>query len=204
MEAKKTIFLSTSKVQAAFTAVAATDVITSTAHGLQENDCVQLTNSGGALPAGLALATNYYVINRTENTFKLSLGPGGNAVDITGTGTGTHTYHLKGKAIYVGSYRNHKLTMDFSGTPTMTVKVQASDQDVVDFNAVQSASNRWDYIQIIDAQNAIPYDGDDGISVAGSAAHQNYNVNVDGICWLTVVITSWTAGSLSVEYTGWE
>jgi len=203
MEIKKTIFSSISKVQAAFTA-AITDIITSAAHGLQDNDCVQLTTTA-TLPAGLVLATSYYVISRTEDTFKLSLSPGGTEVDITDIGTGTHTFHLKGKAIYVGSYKDHKLTMDFSGTPTMTVKVQGSDQDVVDFNAAQSAFNRWDYVQIIDTQNNIPNDGDVGIVVtAGDYPHQDYSVNVDGLVWLTVVVTAWTAGALAVEYTGWE
>lgn len=72
-----------------FTA-ATTDVITATAHGLYDGDRVALTTSG-TLPAGLSLATDYWVRDRTTNTLKLSATAGGAAVDITGTGSGTHT-----------------------------------------------------------------------------------------------------------------
>ena len=73
-----------------FTA-ATTDIITAAAHGLANGTRVRLTNSGGALPAGLATATDYFVREADANTFTLAAAPGGAAVDITGTGTGTHT-----------------------------------------------------------------------------------------------------------------
>lgn len=66
------------------------DTISAPGHGHANGDVVQLTNSGGALPAGLAPNTNYFVIGATNNTLQLSLTSGGAAVDITGTGTGTH------------------------------------------------------------------------------------------------------------------
>lgn len=43
------------------------------------------------LPAGLAGATPYYLINSDGNRAQLSLTRGGDAVAITGAGTGTHT-----------------------------------------------------------------------------------------------------------------
>lgn len=70
----------------------ANNTITEANHGLPNGTRVTLTNAGGALPAGLAAATNYYVIAATANTFKLSLSRGGAAVDITAAaGGGTHT-----------------------------------------------------------------------------------------------------------------
>jgi hypothetical protein len=197
MEEEKTIFLSTSKPQAAFTAVAATDIITSAAHGLQTNDLVQLTTTG-TLPAGLSLATDYYVISRTLDTFQLSLTPGGSAVDITDTGTGTHTFNLKGKVIYVGELKTTNLTIDFSGTPTMTVKVQGSVQGKVDFNAAQSATNRWDYVAVVDLNSGTAIAGDTGIACTGTADHRLVEVNISTLEWITVVITAWTAGMLGV------
>lgn len=74
-----------------FTA-ATSDVCTSTAHGLSNGDVLLLTTSN-TLPAGLSLATPYYVIDRTDDTFKLSASSGGSAVDITDTGTGVHKWH---------------------------------------------------------------------------------------------------------------
>lgn len=72
-----------------FTA-AATDVITANGHGLHVGTRLRFTTTT-TLPAGLVAATDYYVIEVTENTFKVSATPGGGPVDITDAGTGTHT-----------------------------------------------------------------------------------------------------------------
>jgi len=76
---------------------AATDVIAETAHGMETGDGpVRVSNSGGALPAGLAAATDYWVIAASANTFKLASSRAnalaGTAVNITAAaGGGTHT-----------------------------------------------------------------------------------------------------------------
>lgn len=76
-----------------FTAVAATDLLTTAGHGLVAAVPVRFTTTG-ILPAGLALATTYYVIasGLTANDFKVSATLGGSAVDITSTGTGNHSW----------------------------------------------------------------------------------------------------------------
>ena len=76
----------------------ADNTITETAHGMQDGDVVILSNSGGALPAGLLGSTTYYVRDKTTDTFKLALTLGGTAVDITGTGSGTQTAVWGGSA----------------------------------------------------------------------------------------------------------
>jgi uncharacterized phiE125 gp8 family phage protein len=73
-----------------FTAVAATNVLTAVGHTYANGDAVQLTNSGGALPAGLAVNTDCYVIGASGDALQLSATSGGASIDITGTGTGTH------------------------------------------------------------------------------------------------------------------
>jgi len=76
-----------------FTA-AVTDICTKAAHGYKTGLKVQLTTTT-TLPAGLSLATDYFVIYLTADTFSLAsslaLAVAGTAVDITDTGTGTHT-----------------------------------------------------------------------------------------------------------------
>lgn len=80
-----------------FTA-AATDLVTIAAHPYLTGDGpFFLTNSGGALPTGLAAETPYWITKIDANTFKLATSKA-NAengtpvvVDITGAGTGTHT-----------------------------------------------------------------------------------------------------------------
>ena len=73
-----------------FTADAATDTITSAAHGWSENESIYAYNEDGALPGGLAPETKYYVKNSTTDTLQLSETYGGAAIDITHAGSGTH------------------------------------------------------------------------------------------------------------------
>lgn len=73
----------------------ATDQIAITAHGFATGDLVQLTSTG-VLPAGLALATNYWVIVVDANTIAfastLANSFAGTKVNITAAaGGGTHT-----------------------------------------------------------------------------------------------------------------
>jgi len=76
---------------ATFTVDAGTNIITSSSHGLVNGDIVKFTTTT-TLPAGLSANTPYYVIEKTDNTFKVSTTSGGTEVDITDTGTGTHTW----------------------------------------------------------------------------------------------------------------
>lgn len=84
-----------------FTA-AVTDICTKTAHNFGLGEKVRLTNSGGTLPAGLSLATDYFVAPINADTFYLfttyaramqyaNVSLVNTFIDITGTGTGTHT-----------------------------------------------------------------------------------------------------------------
>lgn len=78
-----------------FTAVAATDLCTSTGHGYQNGDQVQVTNSGGALPTGLSAGVTYFAIVASVDTFKLATtranALAGTVIDITGAGSGTNS-----------------------------------------------------------------------------------------------------------------
>jgi hypothetical protein len=82
-----------------FTADAGTDTCTYTSTANIPSNIllgtrVRLTSSG-TLPAGLALATDYYVIKVTDDTFQLATSyanaVAGTEIDITSAGTGTHT-----------------------------------------------------------------------------------------------------------------
>lgn len=59
-------------------------------HSFVENEEVQFTTSN-TLPAGLSLATDYYVLVQDADRIKVEASVGGGAVDITDVGTGTHT-----------------------------------------------------------------------------------------------------------------
>lgn len=74
------------------TADASNDTLYSEAHGLSNGDIISFSSTG-SLPTGLTASTDYYVINKTADTFQVSTSFGGSAVDITAAGTvGAHSF----------------------------------------------------------------------------------------------------------------
>lgn len=184
-----------------FTA-ATTDIITDASHGLSNDDPVILTTSG-TLPAGLTLATIFYVQNATTNTFQLSTTTGnGEIVDITDTGTGTHTWtDASVSNVAFADGRHTSITLSASGTVDMIVKLVGSNQETApNFAAAASATNEYDTIQTIDLQNGDPADGDTGLSGAALAAvaTTQYAANVDLMRWVALKVTH-TTGTLNAK-----
>ena len=198
---EQVIFDGVGVLQKAFTA-ATTDIITSAAHGYTGGEKLQFTTSD-TLPAGLSLVTDYYVLpaSVTTNTFKVSATPDGPAVDITDTGTGTHTMHLKGRVIYTKGFRHLVIAVNTSGSATFTANVQGStvdNLDDVDFNAAQSITNRWDYLDMVDLEDKSSIDGDTGFAPAGTDDNRMFEININSVNFVTVNITAWTQGLLRV------
>lgn len=73
--------------------IASPAVVTLTAHGLVNGDRVFLETTG-ALPTGLSVRTNYFVVGATANTYQLSTTLGGAAINTSGTQSGTHSAYL--------------------------------------------------------------------------------------------------------------
>ena len=74
-----------------FTANASTEVFTDTAHGHLDTQVIRVSGAT-SLPTGLLDNTDYYVRDKTDDTFKLALSSGGTAVAISDTGSGTLTW----------------------------------------------------------------------------------------------------------------
>ena len=75
-----------------YTAVNTTDnTFTTTSGSVPQNATPCQITSTGSIPGSLAINTQYYVVNRTDTTFKLSTTYNGSAIDITSQGTGNHT-----------------------------------------------------------------------------------------------------------------
>lgn len=84
------------KADVTFTGEADDDTLTAASHGLLNGDGpFQVSNAGGALPGGLAAATDYWIIYGSANTFKLAASfadaLAGTAIPLSTDGTGTHT-----------------------------------------------------------------------------------------------------------------
>lgn len=109
-----------------FTADNTTDTCTKVAHGLLTGDGpIRVSNSGGALPAGLAAATDYWILKTGTDTFKfattLDNALSNTPINLTTNGTGTQT--LSDTA---GTLRSANLTVNGNLTvggscPALTV-----------------------------------------------------------------------------------
>lgn len=79
-----------------------TNVITYTSHPFLNGMAVKIETSD-ALPVGLSVFTTYYIINKTDNTFQLSLTATGSAVDFTTQGVGIQTVSATTYALNVNA-----------------------------------------------------------------------------------------------------
>lgn len=201
-----------------FTA-AVTDIITSNAHGLKNGDMVVLTTSG-TLPAGLATSTVYWVIEATTNTFKLCANSVANyttgeeefghpVVDITDTGTGTHTFtmHDIGKNIDVSEFRHAIVSVHGNDSANIDIgfvgsigKSVADPDGCPDFSATSAYNNSWGWLDIVSLHNNTSIDGSAAsISQTGSVVNLLYEINVNGLKWLNILMSGWTAGGVTVR-----
>lgn len=99
----------------AYTAVDTTNnLFTSAGHGLPNGTPCQITSTG-TIPGGLAINTQYYVVNTATDTFKLATTYNGTAIDITTQGTGNHTI--------TESYRVYKSNGENSDKPYEYIKI---------------------------------------------------------------------------------
>ncbi len=191
-----TMFDNSKVMKAVFTVANATDIFTSNGHGLSEGDIITVTTAT-TLPDGMTAATQYYVIAPvTTNTFKLSTSLNGSSINVTDDGTGAHTFWLVSPSIYVGDADFVNISVfGNSAINTVTVKIMgSSQQNSPAFSATVSATNMWDYVDVIDLEDAASIDGDTGITLAASAV-QTYSVNTDGLNWIAATPTALTAGN---------
>jgi len=70
------------------------DTVTLANHGFNNGDIVSFEYI--SLTTGISIDTNYYVVNRTINNFKLATSLGGSALPLTTNGVGRLTWHAVG------------------------------------------------------------------------------------------------------------
>ena len=147
------------------------------------------------------MATVYYVVNPTTNTFQLSATQNGPAINITDAGTGTQTFTVNGKQILVKGLQHVELGAYTSNSFSATVQVQISDQSDVVFTSAASATNRWSYVQIKDLITNTAIDGGTGITSSGTDLTKTYEVNTNGQYWISAQFTAYSAGNINLMVT---
>jgi surface protein len=119
------------------TAVAVTfqdaeDTVTRTAHGLDNGTIVSFSTITST--TGIAIYTQYYVINATADTFQLSATSGGAAIALTTNGSGNMLYPAYITAITTNSSFQMSAPASATGSVTLTARI---------LNTFPAASKGW-------------------------------------------------------------
>ena len=93
-----------------FTGGAADDIVLAVAHGLADGDKVVLKAGAGALPAELNDYTTYYVVNKADDYFQVSLTTGGSAVEFTDDGGAAFFYPINAAGVAQGAVTQSNVT----------------------------------------------------------------------------------------------
>lgn len=182
-------------------------VVTATAHGY--------TNGQRVLIFGHAtnVAANgiYVAASVTTNSFVLTDEITG--ANIAGSGAGAGSGGLTVPAppvIYMTDFRNVILQVGTSGTSTTTLKVAGSlgksalssknpRGSYPNFAGTITPTNPYSYLQVINLDTAAAVNGATGIVVAGTDINNQYEVNVNGMVFLTVFPATWTQGAITIK-----
>lgn len=132
----------------------ASETFTAVAHGMATGDGpYRLTNSGGGLPAGTAVDTNYWIIKLTADTFRLASSYANaialTPVAITTDGTGTHTVRRTVNDVLVALLVD-RLNSVVGKNYTAAQVTGSGDTDT--FTVTGSATGEWFSIEILPSQ----------------------------------------------------
>lgn len=182
-------------------------VVTATAHGLATGDLVVINGHTTNIAAN-----GIFKVTRV-NANSYSLQDVNTGADVAGSGGGAGASGVMAKApkiMFCQDYLNCMINIDTSGSFNGTLKVagslgkpasavSAQHGDTPNFGATQTASNPYSFIQIINLATAAAVDGGTGITSAGTDLHNNYEVNINGLKYFTVIPTAWTAGTITIK-----
>lgn len=143
-----------------FTAAAGTEIFTKAGHTLQTGDGpFQVSNSGGALPAGIAAVTDYWIIRIDANTFYLATSlanaVAGSHLSISTDGTGTQTISDTGSTVrpsdplvITGTAANDWFSLSSTEIDLIALKQTHDDFDVATaLSAILLKDKSWYWLE---------------------------------------------------------
>lgn len=108
-----------------------------------------------------------------------------------------------GNIIDVKDFRNVVVSVATASSANFTLKCQGAIGDTnPTFTSAASATNAWGYLELATlADSSAPVRGATGVTSAGTDICQLYEVNINGVDWLTFNITAISAGTITVTVT---
>ena len=182
-------------------------VVTKASHGYSTGDKVVINGH----TTNIAANGIFKITVLTSSTF--SLQDVNTGADVAGSGAGAGSsgvVALAPKVLLVEDFLNVVLQVDTTGSFNGTFKIAGSlgkkksdataiSGDTPNFSATQTPSNPYSLVQIINLATAAAVDGATGVTSAGTDLHNLYEVNVNGLKYLSIIPTAWTAGAISVK-----
>ena len=186
---------------------ASPSVVTKASHGLATNDRVLIYGHA----TNTTINGIFDVVRVDANTFTLKDINTGTAINGASGGAGTGGIVMTApKIVSAEDFRHCVLYINTASSGNLTAKIAASlgknlaDQtalsgDTPNFGATVSDTNPYSFVAAINLEDGAQVEGDTGFVVAGTDATRTYEVNTNGLKYLTVVPTAWSAGAITVK-----
>jgi hypothetical protein len=113
--------------------------------------------------------------------------------EITLFTTSTNANYSTDKVTNVESYRHIDITMAATAA-SGTLRFACSNSDTQpDFSAAASATNRWDYMEVIDKENGASIEGDTGITLSDTTDVRQFEINDNISTWCKPLLSGNTS-----------
>lgn len=209
--AKYTLFNAVTPVAVTSSTDATPIVVTATAHGLVTGDFVQIYGH----TTNVAANGVFYVTKVTADTFQLQDRALQTNIAGSGGGAGSSGVLVKNpKIVLAEDFRIAVITVIASGTATATLKMagslglpmelltganaQNASGDTPLMGGTVSKSNPYTFMDLVDLDSNAVIPGSTGIVVAGTDIAKSYEVNINAMKYLDLIVASWTAGVINV------
>lgn len=182
-------------------------VVTATAHGLVTGDRVFIMGH----TTNIAANGIFKVTRLSSSTFSLQDEISG--ADIAGSGGGAGSSGLLAKAppvVLIQGYKNAVVQIGTTGTATTTLKAvgslgrpkasaSAPRGDLPLIGAVNSASNPYNFLQIVPMDTRTALAGGTGLVLSGADVANQYEITLSAMKYLTLIPVTWSAGVISAK-----
>lgn len=172
-------------------------VVTLNNHGYVTGDIIGITGHA----TNTAANGTWYITKLTANTFALTRNVLTGNISV-GNGDGINTgvmYKMASAAINTEDFMHAIVSVISTASADTVIKFAGSiSVNSPDFNATRSATNDYEYVRTVNLQSGAAVAGDTGVTTSG-ADNQLFEINTNGLAWISVPAISGTAGTVTVK-----